>query len=98
MSSWWTWRGSNPGPHDCQSSSELVHRARSLRHESLRANIFETSLVPLINEQGEKGKGRDERQYDECFVPRGFGWRGTERRRAKRAAAQWSASQSEHRF
>jgi serine/threonine-protein kinase len=49
---------------------------------ALRANIDETSLVPLINEQGEKGKGRDERKYVEGSLPRGFGWRGTERRRA----------------
>src|ERR1019366_1822017 len=55
----------------------------------LRANIPETSLVPLINEQGEKEKGRNEREFSWCcsFLW-GFGCRGTERRRAKRAAAR----------
>ena len=50
---------------------------------TLRANISETVLVLLINEQGEKEKGRDEREFSWCccFL-RGFGWRGTERRRA----------------
>ena len=60
-----------------------------------------TSLRPvvlLINEQGEKEKGRDEWQFSWCSFLRGFGWRGTERRRAKRAAAQWSGSQSGRRF
>jgi hypothetical protein len=33
---------------------------------TLRANIGETSLVPLINEQGEKEKGRDERKFSWC--------------------------------
>src|SRR6266853_3817312 len=62
---------------------------------TLRANISETVLVLLINEQGEKEKGRDEREFSRCCsFPRGFGWRGTERRRAKRAAAQCSGSQS----
>src|SRR6266851_1608069 len=61
----------------------------------LRANISETSLVPLINEQGEKEKGRDEREFSWCCsFPWGFGCRGTERRRAKRAAAECSGSQS----
>jgi hypothetical protein len=32
----------------------------------LRANIGETSLVPLINEQGEKEKGGDERKSSWC--------------------------------
>ena len=56
---------------------------------ALRANIPETSLVPLINEQGEKEKGRNEREFSWCcsFLW-GFGCRGTERRRAKRAAAR----------
>src|SRR6266853_710370 len=62
---------------------------------TLRANISETVLVLLINEQGEKEKGRDEREFSRCCsFPRDFGWRGTERRRAKRAAAQCSGSQS----
>jgi hypothetical protein len=60
----------------------------------LRANIRETPVVPLINEQGEKEKGRDEWHFSWCSFLGGFGWRGTERRRAKRAAAQWSGSQS----
>src|SRR5450759_1125120 len=65
----------------------------------LRANISETVLVLLINEQGEKEKGRDEREFSWCcsFLW-GFGWRGTERRRAWLAAAQWSGSQSRRRF
>src|SRR6202011_6302641 len=57
---------------------------------ALRANIRETPVVPLINEQGEKEKGRDEWHFSWCSFLGGFGWRGTERRRAKRAAAQWS--------
>src|SRR5260370_9429605 len=62
---------------------------------ALRANISETVLVLLINEQGEKEKGRDEREFSRCCsFPRGFGWRGTERRRAQRAAAECSGSQS----
>ena len=52
---------------------------------SLRANIHETPVVLLINEQGEKEKGRDEWEFFWCSFSRGFGWRGTERRRAKRA-------------
>src|SRR6202011_6343482 len=65
---------------------------------ALRANIRETPVVPLINEQGEKEKGRDEWHFSWCSFLGGFGWRGTERRRAKRAAAQWSGSQSGCRF
>jgi hypothetical protein len=66
--------------------------------EPLRANISETPVVLLINEQGEKEKGRDEREFSWCSFLGGFGWRGTERRRAKRAAAQWSGSQSGRRL
>ena len=33
-------------------------------HQPLRANISETVLVLLINEQGEKEKGRDEREFE----------------------------------
>src|ERR1700730_7312983 len=51
---------------------------------ALRANISETVLVLLINEQGEKEKGRDEQYLSWCSSLWGFGWRGTERRRAKR--------------
>jgi hypothetical protein len=40
----------------------------------LRANIPETVLVPLINEQGEKEKGRDEFSWC-CSFSWGFGWR-----------------------
>jgi hypothetical protein len=65
---------------------------------ALRANIRETPVVPLINEQGEKEKGRDEWHFSWCSFLGGFGWRGTERRRAKRAAAQWSGSQSGRRL
>jgi hypothetical protein len=64
----------------------------------LRANIRETPVVPLINEQGEKEKGRDEWHFSWCSFLGGFGWRGTERRRAKRAAAQRSGSQSGRRL
>lgn len=54
-----------------------------LYRETLRANIGETSLVPLINEQGEKEKDRDEREFFWCgSFFWGFGWCGTERRRA----------------
>src|SRR5487761_10297 len=63
----------------------------------LCANIPETGLVLLINEQGEKEKGRYEFSWC-CSFSWGFGWRGTERRRAKRASAQCSASQSGRRF
>ena len=48
----------------------------------LRANISETVLVLLINEQGEKEKGRDEREFSWGSAFRGIGCRGTERRRA----------------
>src|ERR1700686_2487929 len=66
--------------------------------QTLRANIRETPVVPLINEQGEKEKGRHEWHFSWCSFLGGFGWRGTERRRAKRAAAQWSGSQSGRRL
>src|SRR5450756_2576519 len=53
----------------------------------LRANISETVLVLLINEQGEKEKGRDEREFSWfCFFCK-LGCNGTERRRAWRAEA-----------
>jgi hypothetical protein len=35
---------------------------------SLRANIPETTVVLLINEQGEKEKGRDEREFSWCSL------------------------------
>ena len=68
--------------------------------EALRANISETGLVLLINEQGEKEEDRDEREFSWCCsFPWGFGCRGTERRLASwRAAAQCSGSQSGRRF
>src|SRR5260370_2544814 len=76
----------------CRDNSVNVFRYNSV---TLRANISETVLVLLINEQGEKEKGRDEREFSRCCsFPRGFGWRGTERRRAKRAAAECSGIQS----
>jgi hypothetical protein len=55
---------------------------------TLCANISEIVLVLLINEQGEKEKGRDEREFCWCSFLGGFGWRGTKRRRAWRAAAR----------
>jgi hypothetical protein len=64
---------------------------------SLRANISETGLVLLINEQkGEEEEIRDEREFSWCCsFPWGFGCRGTERRLASwRAAAECSGSQS----
>src|SRR5256886_1741807 len=64
---------------------------------SLRANISETGLVLLINEQkGEKEEIRDEREFSWCCsFPWGFGCRGTKRGLASwRAAAQCSGSQS----
>jgi hypothetical protein len=36
---------------------------KRVRGPTLRANISETVLVLLINEQGEKEKGRDEREF-----------------------------------
>ena len=63
----------------------------------LRANISETGLVLLINEQkGEKEEIRDEREFSWCCsFPWGFGCRETERRLAsRRAAAEYSGSQS----
>ncbi len=64
---------------------------------TLRANISETGLVLLINEQkGEKEEIRDEWEFSWCCsFPWGFGCRGTERRLASwRAAAKCSGSQS----
>ena len=71
------------------------NRKAAVRCRALCANIPETPVVLLINEQGEKEKGSDDRKFSWCCsFFWGFGWRGTERRRAKRAAAQWSGSQS----
>src|ERR1700730_11180032 len=65
---------------------------------SLRANIRETQVVPLINEQGEKEKGRDEWQFSWCSFLGGL-WlarngakaseasRSVVERQSKRAAA-----------
>src|SRR3989442_248659 len=61
------------------SGAPIVFR---FMRKTLRANISETSLVPLINEQGEEEKGRDEREFSWCSFLWGFGCRGTERRRA----------------
>src|SRR6202008_4509587 len=75
-------------------SRSRARRARCSR--TLRANISETSLVPLINEQkGEKEEIRDEREFSWCCsFPWGFGCRGTERRLASwRASAEGSGSQ-----
>src|ERR1035441_9062936 len=61
---------------------------------ALCANISETVLVLLINEQGEKEKGSDEREFSWfCFFSK-LGCPGTERRRAWRAEAEWSGSPS----
>ena len=93
-------------PHRCfEAAIAIKNKGRpgcsylcgSLSHLALRANISETSLVPLINEQkGEKAELRDEREFSWCcsFLW-GFGCRGTKRRLASwRAAAKWSGSQS----
>src|SRR2546421_6922645 len=88
-------------PHQCLPPPILlvvcVSHSKVIIFAALRANISETSLVPLINEQkGEKEEIRDEREFSWCcsFLW-GFGCRGTKRRLASwRAAAQWSGSQS----
>src|SRR6266851_2303010 len=76
--------------------SSLDNEGGLIRKKTLRANISETGLVLLINEQlGEKEEIRDEWEFSWCCsFPWGFGCRGTERRRAKRAAAECSGSQS----
>ena len=79
-------------------SARYDYSSKGSGGSALRANISETAVVLLINEQGEKEKGRDEREFFWCSFSRGFGWRGTERRRAKRVEAQWSGSQSGRRF
>jgi acyl-coenzyme A synthetase/AMP-(fatty) acid ligase len=48
---------------------ELQHRLSI----TLCANISETVLVPLNNEQGEKEKGSDEREFSWGCAFRGFG-------------------------
>ena len=77
----------------CWRSRNLLNKTferTGSRPNSLCANIPETPVVLLINEQGEKEKGSDDRKFSWCCsFFWGFGWRGTERRRAKRAAAQW---------
>src|SRR6516162_9707097 len=85
--------------HPC-ANNLAPSRRRQINHvvgETLRANISETVLVLLINEQkGEKEEIRDEREFSWCCsFPWGFGCRGTERRLASwRAAAECSGSQS----
>src|SRR5580700_7597866 len=82
-------RGQTP-PIKIERTSLLKRRGQQgnvYQAHPLRANISETVLVLLINEQGEKEKGRDEQYLSWCSSLWGFGWRGTERRRAKRAAA-----------
>src|SRR5712691_4789228 len=79
----------------CERSRRVI---RARQAWSLRANISETVLVLLINEQGEKEKGRDEREFSWfCFFWK-LGCHGTERRRAWRAEAEWSGSPSGRRF
>src|SRR5882724_10083679 len=80
----------------CKAQFDLT--CHGTRCSPLRANIPETAVVLLINEQGEKEKGRDEWHFSWCSFLWGFGCRGTERRRAERAAAQWSGSQSGRRL
>src|SRR5690349_13550432 len=77
--------------------AQVLKGVRTLARIPLRANISETGLVLLINEQkGEKEEIRDEREFSWCCsFPWGFGCRGTERRLASwRAAAECSGSQS----
>ena len=45
---------------------ELYHEGKYADAIPLCANIPETVLVLLINEQGEKEKGRDEREFSWC--------------------------------
>jgi hypothetical protein len=78
----------------CELRKKLPMLPKQRGQRPLRANISETVLVLLINEQGEKEEGRDDWDFSWCSFRCGFGWRGTERRRAKRAAAQCSGSQS----
>src|SRR6266581_7447361 len=67
----------------CCLEDALRTRAKTSKPRTLCAKISETVLVLLINEQGEKEKGRDEREFSWCCsFPWGFGCRGTERRRA----------------
>jgi len=80
----------------CEKQSDVLSSLSATRTlsrngvvgSSLRANISETTVVLSINEQGEKEKGRDEREFSWCSFLWGFGCRGTERRRAKRATAK----------
>ncbi len=81
----------------CIVADFTPHEHTILGFNALRANISETGLVLLINEQkGEKEEIRDEREFSWCCsFPWGFGCRGTERRLASwRAAAECSSSQS----
>src|SRR5215469_18020529 len=74
----------------------LTEAASTDNVSSLRANISETGLVLLINEQkGEKEEIRDERDFSWCCsFPWGFGCRGTERRLASWRAAAECGSQT----
>src|SRR6266436_7467802 len=86
-------------PNSCRWTINIDHALASIppSKRTLRANISETGLVLLINEQkGEKEEIRDEREFSWCCsFPWGFGCRGTERRLASwRAAAECSSSQS----
>ena len=82
-----------PLPIRAANASEVTRFVEECPHDrmALRANISETGLVLLINEQkGEKEEIRDEREFSWCCsFPWGFGCRGTKRRLASwRAAAQ----------
>lgn len=57
---------------------------------TLRANISETVLVLLINEQGEKEKGRDEREFS-WVLPSGA-LAGAERSGGERSEPQRSGA------
>ena len=66
-------------------------RSRDPSGNSLRANIPETVLVLLINEQGEKEKGRDEREFSWCCSSSGA-LAGAERSEGERSEPQRSAA------
>src|SRR5215470_19796561 len=76
-----------------QDASELLKIDLEIFGNALRANISETAVVLLINEQGEKEKERDEFSWC-CSFSWGFAWRRTALRLASRAFAPFRARQS----
>jgi hypothetical protein len=61
-----TWLNNDPIVDVKKDFRVYIHILRVWECEfpgTLRANISETVLVLLINEQGEKEKGRDEREF-----------------------------------